>query len=163
MRNEWFVSRQSYWGVDPEDQYCVEIAFGGLDYANSDMLASKYVGEGETFSDPREAVKAAMSVRDAWQADRPDITIRIDYGCTGGDTMPFLDNPSDDELKQWAESKWEALPKCERCGEVLGRTTYTHMLNHDGDQFCSEYCAEEAYNDLVRDDETEEVTEEAEV
>ena len=34
---KYFVSRQSYWGE--EEPLVVEIAHGGLDYANADMLS----------------------------------------------------------------------------------------------------------------------------
>lgn len=137
----WFVSRQSYWGVDPDDQYVVEIANGGLDYANPDMLTAKYAGEGEEYSDPREAVEAALEIAKLWKQDHPELKIGIAHGSTGGDTMPF-EASEVEELKAWAEKAYESLPKCDRCGE-LRKETWHITDDPDFGQFCSEYCVEE--------------------
>lgn len=142
---KWFVSRQIYWGVDPEDQYCVEIAFGGLDSANPDMLVSKYDGEGEEYTNPRKAVEAALAIRDQWKVDRPDLTINVAHGATGGNTIPF-EGDTDEALKEWANKVYENLPKCERCGELIESEPYVLCDARFMDlRFCSRYCAEE-YN-----------------
>lgn len=60
-------------------RYIVEIAYPGIDYAGSDMLATDYPGEGE-YDDPREALDAAIKVREALQADHPDEEIGIAFG-----------------------------------------------------------------------------------
>ncbi len=88
---KWFVSRQDYYGEDDETRYCVEIAAGGIDYSNPDMLCEKYrdAGEGDEFRDPREAVQAALAVAKAWAADRPDLVINVAHGDTMGGFMPF--------------------------------------------------------------------------
>lgn len=147
---KWFVSRQSYWGVDPEDQYCVEIASGGIDYANPDMLVKKYDGEGEEYTDPRKAVEAALSIRDSWKNDKSDEIINVAYGDTMGMTMPF-EGDTDEALKKWAEKKYESLPKCDRCGDLIEGNGY--KLSDDPDfTFCQEYCAEEWHREQLTED-----------
>jgi hypothetical protein len=37
---KYFVSRQCYWGVEPDDANTVEIAMGGCDYANPAFVKS---------------------------------------------------------------------------------------------------------------------------
>lgn len=139
---KWFVSRQCYWGVDPEDANTVEIAGGGLDYANPDMLVSKYAGEGEEYEDPREAVEAAIDIAQQWKSDSPSLVINIAHGCTGGYTMPF-EGEEEKELKGWAEGVYNSLPKCDRCGELLEEgSTYQLVNDPDLGKFCSEYCVE---------------------
>lgn len=142
MANKWFVSRQCYWGV--EDPNVVEIAGGGLDYANADMLVTKYEGEGEEYTDPREAVEVALAIAETWRKDEPFMTIGVAHGHTGGFTMPF-ELSEEKELKTWAEKIYAALPKCDHCGELLGDVTYSDEF---GDfQFCREYCAERHTDD----------------
>ena len=138
---KWFVSRQCYWGVDEDDQNMVEIALGGCDYANPDMLGTKYDGEGEEYTDPREAVQKAIEIAKQWKQDAPGLTINIGHGSTGGMTMPFEGNEPE-ELIKWANKTWEKAPKCDACGEILPEEHFTH---YDTDEkFCSEYCAEKS-------------------
>jgi hypothetical protein len=149
----WYVSRQCYWGVDPEDQNCVEIAAGGLDYANPDMLVSKYDGEGEEYTNPIEAVEAALKIRDAWKTDAPTLTINVAHGATGGNTMPF-EGDTDEVLRAWATEYYATLPKCDHCGELLGKEKY-HLTEYpDAGEFCREYCADKYYtNNFVTEEE----------
>ena len=149
MANKWFVSRQCYFGADPEEQNIVEIAKGGCDYANPDMLVGKYEGEGEEYSDPREAVTVALEIANQWKKDCPNLIIGIGHGCTCGMTMPFeADEPED--LKKWAEETWEKLEKCDWCGEVLPEEHFT--LPFTDDKYCSEYCAEKANEQIEVED-----------
>ena len=159
----FYLSRQCYWGDDEPN--VVEIASGGLDYANPDMLSDKgtqyaKLGCGQEYTDPREALAAAIKIRDAWMVAEPDEAIRIECGFTGGNTLPFSDYPTDEELLQWAEKAWEGLEKCERCGEVIvdGKWYYLHELGQDV-HFCSEYCADESaaafYDEEDEEDEDE--------
>ena len=143
MSSKWFVSRQSYCGV--EDPNVVEIAGGGLDYSNPDMLVEKYPGEGKEYTDPREAVKVALTIATAWKKDEPDITIGVAYGYTAGYTMPFMPG-SEKELKDWAEETYTALPRCIQCEELMGEEEYLDIL--DKPTLCSERCAEAYYADL---------------
>lgn len=141
---QYFVSRQCYW---PEGTLIVEVAAGGLDYSGADMLTPKYrsLGESEEYNDPREAVDAAIKVRDAWKNDKPDEEIHLGYGHTGGFGLQF--EPSeDDEAIAWAEKAYEKLPKCDHCGDVLGKHTYTNEYSLVFEtKFCSENCAEMNY------------------
>jgi len=145
---KWFVSRQSYWGVEPEDRYMVEIAYGGRDYANCDMLAPKYSGEGEEYNDPLEAVEAAISIREQWQKDSPELIINIAMGFTGGDTMPF--SPSTVEgLRKWGTERKEELDRdgyaCGTCGRIVNLSSY--YTDDQDEKFCSEYCFEKGTED----------------
>lgn len=136
----YFVSRQCYWGVDPEEQNVVEIASGGHDYANPDMLVPKYTGEGQDYLDPVEAVEAALRIAEEWKFDSPKLSIGIAHGFTGGNTMPF--EPDEvEQLKDWAKKAQEELPRCDRCGAVR-KETFTLVHDPDRGQFCSDYCAE---------------------
>ena len=102
--SKFFVSRQSYW---PEGQLTVEIAGGGLDYANPDMLVEKYkhLGEGQEFDDPVEAAEAAIAVAQAWRKDAPGKKICVAYGYTGGFTMPFEPSTQKDVMAWARETK----------------------------------------------------------
>jgi len=129
------VTRQLQW---PEGTPVVEISAGGLDYTNPDALVERYAGEFETFDDPRRAVQVAIAICKAWRTDGQK-RARVGIGATCGMTMPF-DPCTFREAKAWAKRMYDSLPKCDRCGVVLGDTTY---LNEDLDlKFCSEYCAE---------------------
>lgn len=144
--NKYFVSRQIYW---PESEYTVEIASGGLNFANPDMLCAKFAGEGKEYTDPREAVEAAINIRNAW-SKITDESIGVAHGCTGGMTMPF-EASEESELHEWAEKEYEKLPKCSHCGDLLGKEKFCHDFS-DGDLFCSENCAETNYWALCGDD-----------
>jgi hypothetical protein len=136
----YFVSRQCYWGVDTDDQNVVEIASGGLDYANPDMLVEKYAGEGQEYKDPREALEAALSIAKQWKQDKPELVINIAHGFTGGYTMPF-EPDSEDQLKAWAQEIYESLKKCDHCGDVMGKEVWHVTDDPDLGDFCSENCA----------------------
>lgn len=131
-----------------------------------DALVEQYrdLGEGKTFSDPREAVKAAIAIRKAWAKDlllsyrldrRPPVLIA--YG-VGGGYMGIEEEGEGDAQGaiDWAERKYEALPKCDQCGDPLPGSGYTHWLLED-ERFCSENCAdlrwEEWQKQLVEDSE----------
>ena len=149
---KWFVSRQCYWGVSEDEQNVVEIAQGGLDYANPDMLVGKYDGEGETYTDPVEAVEASLKIAEQWHKDSPDLTINVAHGCTGGMTMPF-EADEQEKLKKWAKETLETLPKCDRCGAVLPEEPYTIAFLNADEKFCSEYCAEERASEYSHEEE----------
>lgn len=156
MSNKWFVSRQCYWGVGPEDCSVVEIAVGGLDYTNPDMLVDRWakLGEGQEYTDPREALKAAKLIRDAWKTAESDDMVHIEVGATGGYTMPFAEHPTDEQLDQWALAAWNVAPKCDRCGEPLSDEGFFTSAFSD-DKFCSDNCADSAYAELTEDIEME--------
>ncbi len=139
----YFVSRQSAW---PQGSLYVEVACGGLDYANPDMLAVGYrsLGEGNEYHDPREAVDAAIAICRAWRRDHRGVRIDVRVGHTMGFTAPFEPGTFRQALA-WARDVAERLPSCAHCGELLERLTYRHALAEDGERFCSEYCADEGY------------------
>jgi len=141
---KWFVSRQSYWGVDEDEANVVEIAAGGCDYANADMLVEKYDGEGQEYHDPREAVEKAIEIAKAWKKDQPKLKIGIAHGFTGGYTMPFETSDIKD-LRKWAKEAFEKLAKCDQCGGLIEGDGY--VLHGEPDlKFCREYCAEKYYD-----------------
>jgi hypothetical protein len=148
----WFVSRQKYW---PDGDLVVEIASGGRDYANPDMLSPKYAGEGEEYNDPREALDVALEIRDAWISDCKE-EVRVEHGFTGGATMPFCSEPDDSELREWASAAYEKLPKCDRCGELIEGYGYGPPDFDPDLRFCREYCAEKYYADICCSEEGEE-------
>jgi len=137
----FFVSRQCYWGVDPDECWVVEIAGGGIDYANPDMLCEKYPGEGQEYEDPREAVRVALEIAKLWKKAEPKKVISVACGYTGGFTMPF--EPSNGfELVKWANKIYGEMPKCDMCGKLLPEDNwYTDEFREF--KFCREYCAEE--------------------
>ena len=135
------VTRQSQW---PSGDKVVEVSAGGQDYTNPDALGSKYgrLGEFETFISPVLAVEAAIAICRAWRKDGAP-SAKVGYGATGGMTMPF-DSCTYEEARAWAAKREEQLPRCDRCGELLPEEHYT-VPDLDGERFCREYCAEEAY------------------
>ena len=141
---KYFVSRQCYWGVEPEDRNTVEIASGGRDYANPDMLVAKYAGEGDEYTDPVKAVEAALIIAEQWQKDCPSLQINIAHGFTGGNTMPF-EGCDKEELIEWAKKAHEKLPKCDQCSEILEEKSTYSLCDYPDYKFCSEYCAEQYY------------------
>jgi len=154
---KWFVSRQHYWH---SGDLVVEIAGGGLDYANADMLCDKYpkLGEGQEYDDPREAVRAAIAIRDAWNKDESE-TARVEAGFTGGWSMPFEEEPTDEDLIAWAQKEWESIPKCPGCGEPMySDERYGHQFT-DEYEFCSQSCAEKDYEAIMADWEEDEIDE----
>lgn len=108
MENSWFVSRQVYW---PDGDMIVEVAQGGSDYANADMLVPIYDGEGEEYNSALEAVEAAIMTRDAWRKDykgHGDEPIEIGVGFTMGMSLPFSPtDKTDDELRAWGQERDE--------------------------------------------------------
>lgn len=97
----------------PDGTHMVEVSAGGFDYVNPDMMGEKYEGEGETFDDPREAVRTAIDIRNAWQRDA-GVKIEIGYGDTLGMTMPF-DASDAVSMLDWADREFAALKEA---GEV---------------------------------------------
>lgn len=163
-RNEYYVSRQVYYY---SREQVVEVAVGGLDYAGSDMLVSKYAGEGCEYSDPREAVEAACRIAREWRADagdvRPPFEIHVAFGYTGGCGME-LEPSTFAEARAWAQARWEELPKCDRCGEPITEGEGWRLTDFPSDErFCREYCAEMAAQDIYAEiEEVEEEDEDAE-
>ena len=135
------VTRQLQW---PEGAPVVEVSVGGIDYTNPDALVSRYPGEFDTYDDPREAVETAISICREWRKDGQP-KARVGVGSTLGMTMPF-EPCSFDYARRWAAKRFEALPKCDRCGKPLPERHYVHP-DLDDQRFCSECCADEEARD----------------
>ena len=131
--------------------YLVEIAYPDQYSIGSDMLATNYADEGE-YSDPREALDAAIKVREALQADHPDEEIGIAFG-----HFDMVEGePQDiDELRKDIEKHYESLPKCDHCGKPRDDKEFFVIYGDpDYGKFCSESCAEEAF--VENEEQTEE-------
>lgn len=155
---DYYVSRQVYW---PDGVCAVEVVSGGSDNSGPDQLVPNYrdYGEGDTFDDPREAVRAAIAVRDAWQIDLDWIASTgtdkprkaVLTGFTTGYGMVLPDEYSDDAARAWAEKEYAELPKCDHCGDLLPDNPYgseSSILDNEY-PYCSEYCAETAEREFL--------------
>ncbi len=150
---KFYLSRQNYW---PDGDLVVEIAKGGLDYANADMLSDQgtpyaKMGCGQEYADPREALKAAIAIRDEWLVLSSRSDIRVETGYTGGYTMPFQAFPDDEDLAMWAQREWDAIEKCARCGEPIVEAWHHHFDPET--LYCSDNCVSIAWE---QEDEWEE-------
>ncbi len=150
----YFVSRQMYY---PTGECVVEIAAGGLNYANPDMLADKdgiynRLGCGAEYRDPREALRVAFAIRGEWlkHTEKP---VRIEMGYTHGFTMPFEEHPEDVKLMVQANQEYESLPKCNYCGDIMPddeRKRWRLCFPYDSEEeYCSEQCADRAYEGIL--------------
>ena len=156
---KFVVTRQHQWATG---DLVVEIAQGGRDYSNPDALVKKYPGEFDEHIGKLEAVKVAIAILRAWQADEPKKKILIGEGFTHGDTMPFegerLTKKLEKAMLKAAQEFDDKLPKCGRCGELLGgkgeRYGNEHTMHMGGDEsypFCSTNCAENDYEEQERE------------
>ena len=117
----------------------------------------------DEFASMVEAVKDAIAlatrlrVENNLPADTEDVTIEVCYpiilgsgglypaGIIGHDPYDLSDQ-SLAELRQWAVEHDEKLPKCDHCGEIIGRETYINSESEwTGFKFCSESCADHDY------------------
>lgn len=151
-RYTFTVTRQHRWS---DGLKIVEVSQGGIDYANPDALAKKWQGEFEEFTGMTDAVEAAIGIAKAWQETTTD-QIFIGVGATHGMTMEFdalsLTDENFDALLSKAEKFDENLPRCGHCGDILtGRHCY-HELSDD--RFCSDYCAEQDYEQMFEPNHT---------
>ncbi|HEY7415550.1 MAG TPA: hypothetical protein VH593_10185 [Ktedonobacteraceae bacterium] len=147
----YFVSRQHYWD---NGDYGVEIV-RDLDDASPDMLVAKYPDEGE-YDDPRDAVEAAIKIRDAWQADMvkdggPDYLAPVVgiYGFTTGHGLVAPEEvPSDKHLRAWAKKEWAAnVRRCDQCGQIITKKRPVILFGDDSWSFCGQSCADEYARD----------------
>lgn len=152
------VTRQKRWddGVN-----LVEITQGGLDYVNPDMLVPKYRNEGETTASLCEAVENAIEIAESWQEDSKE-EIFIACGNTHGMTAHLDEMELNEEnykiLKEQAEKIDDSLPQCDRCGKIIDAKKHIIHTELSDERFCSEYCADKAYENYM--DELEEEEEE---
>jgi hypothetical protein len=158
----YYVCRQWYYY---SGERMVELTEGGLDFSGPDQLVAQYpeLGECRAFERPQEAALAAIKVMKAWQKDAPNeeihVTVRSQLaGYSGMEGEPWTIR----DIRLWAQEAWEAwekLPKCVRCGEVVSEDdAYGNcrtVFNDNMYPFCSEYCAEEDYYELMEELEKE--------
>lgn len=145
--NYW-VSRQRYWY---QGESAVELAVGGLDYSGCDAL---YTEDKEMkrleggYEDPREAARAALELQKLWQG-KTEEKIGLSYGYN----LDMIEGEVDKEeeaaniLLQWAKAEYERLPKCDRCGEIVVESYTIYEME---EEFCSERCAEFAWEEWER-------------
>jgi hypothetical protein len=146
-----------YWGVPLEDAYVVEIAAGGRDYCNPDMLVERWrtLGEGQEFDDPKDALRTAYAVRAAWRGAEDNLGVHIEVGGTCGDTMPFTEHPTDEQLNCWARMTYDQIPRCSRCGDALPDDYFFLIDRQDEGKFCSEHCADIAAEAMYAEEDEE--------
>jgi hypothetical protein len=138
----FYVSRQHQY---TSGRSTVEVESGGMDCAGPDMLVPLYssLGEGQEYSDPREAVEAAIAVCRAWRADG-EKRASVAFGSTGGMGVE-IEPATFETARKWAERVWEGLPKCMGCVDPLPSKHKRWRANdYDGFEYCSESCAETA-------------------
>jgi hypothetical protein len=146
---KYHITRQHYWY---SGDYAVEVS-RGRDSCGPDALMP--VWEAESWYDsPKEAVEAALHIRDWWLElwnkestgeECPDIVVTFsNTGLHGfeGEAM------TDQELMSWAAREYESLVKCDHCGELVSKNDKYTIDDFDGDFFCSQNCAENAYWEL---------------
>lgn len=141
----FFVSRQLYW-VGEDHLGTVEVAQGGQDYSGSDMLVPKYAGEGEEYTGLTPAVKAAIEIAEKWRWDAITLNIVVAIGSNKVATLPFEGETDTRKLLEQAAEFDAKLPKCEKCGEILGSEVHTTEAD---EKCCSEHCAEELWREAV--------------
>jgi hypothetical protein len=150
------VSRQCYW---PEGRLVVEIASGGIHYANAGMLITRYRGEGEVYADPVEAAEAAIAICKLWRKELADgLSIQsngkrpmVAHGCTGGMDIPF-EPESFTAIRKWAKTTSASLPRCPHCNDIMPsrKSQWRHPLSDD--PFCSENCCNLDHEHQQRED-----------
>lgn len=155
------VSRQS--NYYDGGAYSVEIA-RDLDYAGPGMLAGDWPEEGD-YDDPRDAAQAAAQLAERWGEQEG-----WERWGMPGDPMPITvsmnamvyptvkDGMTPEEARAWAQDRYDRMPKCDRCGGPLpDEKERWHLLEEqdylgdDAPEYCSENCAELAYDDLLRE------------
>lgn len=163
----YIVTRQANYGTDPIDEYMVQLSDGGWDHVGPGKLVEQYIEQGEDseHDDPRQALEACIRVAEAWTRDTgvPKY-IEYSYGSAAW-IIPFAVETYN-EGRARAEEEFENLPKCDECGKVLStnkrdiwRAVEPELLLDD-EAYCSEFCAnsaiQEALKDLHLDEEEEE-------
>lgn len=137
----FYLTQQRYWH-DEEGRNCLELA-SQLDAVSPGCI--EFITESD---DPREIALKAIQLQDYYFTDKNE-----DWPITIG-TVLCYGNPDDglcvEEVKLWGERHYKALDKCDRCGELLGKTWFVHDFA-DEERFCSEHCADEAYRDFYEE------------
>ena len=146
----YVVTRQAYYY---QRGLWVEVAAGGLDYSGPDMLVEgyKHLGEGQEYTDPREAVEAAIAIAKAWRKDEHKLVHLTSKGEAWGALGGEGEAVSARQLQRWAEKEYEHLDKCAQCGEVLAKHGRYRLIDYDSDgEFCSESCCDKVYEQICK-------------
>lgn len=92
---------------------CVEIAYSTdssppREHASPESFTERYKGEGY-HAYPRSAVEAAIQVKRAWEAlSRESVGLTVSTG--GGESL-LPETKTEEELKAWAEGRYNGLPE----------------------------------------------------
>jgi hypothetical protein len=137
-----YLSRQSYF--HDAGAIGVEIATR-RDHISPGALGPKYGPAITEHDDPREAAAAAIELADRWRGDAgsgrlPDDCFTI--AATALSYPTIADAVNAVELRAWAQARFEAMPKCERCGDVHDVDQWRPIGGGEPVMACSEACAE---------------------
>jgi hypothetical protein len=108
----YWVSRQRS-SRDLPHTLCVEIAYSTdssppREHASPESFTERYKGEGY-HAYPRSAVEAAIQVKRAWEAlSRESVGLTVSTG--GGESL-LPETKTEEELKAWAEGRYNGLPE----------------------------------------------------
>lgn len=157
-RQTWITARTTPW---PDGERCVEIATD-VDHLDPSLFweerGSEYDKLTDEYDDPREAVEAALRMRDLWAAETGEVVLV-------GLSNPFYSvahsEKTDEEMRAWGEKAYEQIPRCAHCGNTCF-DQYADDVTGETFHACNEYHAEcymyEQYGDYELDDTTEEAT-----
>lgn len=162
MTDQYNVNRIHSW---PDGEFYVEVV-AGIDSGSPDRLGIRYqdLGEGMNYDDPKCAAIAAVHIQRAWFKDQGRLVETstsigqneihpiglVHNGKFAGEMGVPGQECSARELFMWARKEYLGLPKCDRCGEILGSTIYHNAYDDwTEERFCSEYCVEEAYEEVT--------------
>lgn len=149
--NKYYVNRVHSW---PDGDYFVEVVLS-LDAGDPGTLVPVYrrLGEGDGFLNPKEAAVSAVRVQRQWIKDK-QLDIELAYnGAFAGQLGVPGERVTACELFAWARKEFEQLERCAECGEIMGGERYMIFDDID-DTFCSQVCAENAYDKWLEDSAT---------
>jgi len=150
------VTRQS--NYYDEGAYSVEVA-RELDVSGPGALVAKYGDEFLESDDPREIAEAAIRIRSQWHADggRQDesgAVLRFTIAMNDLVYATVNDGLSASQLRRWARKRYEALPKCDYCGEICeAEDNWTSYDLGDCVTACCESHADELFSRFYVDEE----------
>ena len=119
----FYITRQSYYY--DEGAYGVEIATT-RDCISPGALGPKYGAAFCECEDPREAASAAIELAERWRGDVGDARLPPECFTIAASVLVYptvADAMDAEELRAWAEARFAAMPKCERCGCLAERAS----------------------------------------
>ena len=123
----WYTARTRPW---PDAIPTVQVAD---DYEKFDpgLLAdgwgddrSEYARLTDEYDDPRDAVAAAVQMRDLWQTELGASEVVVLSIAPGPEWVPS--ESSEEDLAAWSERIWDSLPVCEHCGHKGSMSKYEY-------------------------------------